>query len=161
MAPIIFSPHKTLFPPCTYLDLIQVRFIPGLVTLIDISFWKEQTDTPAAGFNSDHRIEEFRSNDLLRRRNRKGHLDLVFDFCDSSSNLYRCDSESGLLQYRRSLIQPIFELNLKRNRMGLSVQFQIPMNNTVIGPVMLHLAEDAGEAKRELWARKAGTPFSG
>jgi len=97
MAVIIFSPHKTLFPPCTYLDLLQVRFIPGLVTLIDISFWKGQTDTPAAGFNSDRRMEDFRPNDLLGRRNRKGHLDLVFDFYGPSSNFYWCDSESGLL----------------------------------------------------------------
>jgi hypothetical protein len=98
MAEIIFSPHRTLFPPYTYLDLIQVRFIPGLVTLIDIFFRKEQTDTPAAGFNSDRRKDDFRSNDLLRGRKREGRLDLVFDFYDTSSNFYRCDSESGLLQ---------------------------------------------------------------
>ena len=88
--------HKTLFPPYTLLDLICGRFIPGLFTLTLISFWKGQRDTAAAGFNSDHRMEDFRLNDLLCRSNRKCDLDLVFNLYGPSSNLYRCDSESGL-----------------------------------------------------------------
>src|SRR5579862_159970 len=99
---------------------MDVLFQGSLLALSFLSGKGKRTPM-AAGFNVDRRMEYLRLNDLIRRSNRKRHLDLVFDLYGPPSNLYRCDSEPGLPQYRRSLIEPIFELNIKRNRMGLSV----------------------------------------
>ena len=48
-----FSPPQNQLPLYTRVHLIHGRFIPPLFSLNFVSFWKEQTDATAAGFDSD------------------------------------------------------------------------------------------------------------
>jgi hypothetical protein len=96
MAVIIFSPSQNLISALHFIRPDLWSFYSRALYSDSHFFWKGQRDTAAAGFNSDHRMEDFRLNDLLCRSNRKCDLDLVFNLYGPSSNLYRCDSESGL-----------------------------------------------------------------